>query len=209
MSHPRPVQAQPWTWHHDDGTDELCVAIQGAKGRQIIIPAKQLREIADALHDRADAIDYAAGITHPHRSKEPSMTNLNDASREELLAKITELTKAKESAEAGQDTYRRLLVDYYGFNVDSPPVRVEASPLLQATQSIGSTVTATFPGSPYENADGDPVGVSETTYTTATVIGMVVTQGEVERYGIDPTTAGLTIVDGTGTVVRRNPLEEN
>lgn len=54
MSSPRPVRVLPYIWHRDDGTDELTISLTGSFSKRIIIPARQLREIADALHDRAD-----------------------------------------------------------------------------------------------------------------------------------------------------------
>ncbi|GAA1485917.1 hypothetical protein [Brachybacterium fresconis] len=51
---PRTVAVRPWRWHYDEtGTVELCMTLSDRRS-QIIIPAWQLRDIADALHDRAD-----------------------------------------------------------------------------------------------------------------------------------------------------------
>lgn len=51
---PATVGVEPYLWHRPDGTAEQCIAVKSVAGRRVIIPARQLRQIADALHDRAD-----------------------------------------------------------------------------------------------------------------------------------------------------------
>lgn len=53
---PRPVTARPWRWHDDAGGVTLCVLV-GNKKTAIVIGSRDLRTIADALHDRADEIE--------------------------------------------------------------------------------------------------------------------------------------------------------
>ena len=93
MSSPRPVRALPYLWHRDDGADELCISLTGGFSRRIIIPAKQLREIADALHDRADEADI------PFTPKEnTTMTTFTEEQYDKLM--IRAMTEARRANDA-------------------------------------------------------------------------------------------------------------
>lgn len=233
MSKPRKVHTIPWTWHHDDGTDELCIAIQGTFGKRIVIAASQLREVADALQDRADGIDQPRPVSTSQdkqnvitklRRENASLRNrLRTAgnaakirsihmaqqnptpTEQQLRERIEHLEHALNIANIKADQYRHVLVDHYGFDVDNPP---EPSAMNRLTRDLGSTITATFPGEPVEGPDG-PVGMTPTETITAPLVGIILTAAEVIRDGVDPTLRGLTIVDHDGQIIRRNPLEED
>jgi hypothetical protein len=92
MSSPRPVRAVPYLWHGNDGTsDQLCIAITGWNGRRLIIPARQLREVADALHDRADEADI------PYTTQENTMTITEEQYDKLMIRAMTEARHAREA----------------------------------------------------------------------------------------------------------------
>lgn len=111
MSSPRPVRALPWTWHHDNGHDEKCIAIFGVNSKKIIIPASQLREIADTLHDRADETET------PNTPKENTiMTTFTEEQYDKLMIRAMTEARRADQAEAlvrqheGRINYLELLV---------------------------------------------------------------------------------------------------
>lgn len=116
---------------------------------------------------------------------------------------INRLRAELQDARIGEETYKRLLVDYYGFDPMNPPPRYKA-PLAAAAEQIGKPLT--IGGDIIEGPDG-PAGVNES--ITAPVIAMVVTENEVRRDGIDPATPGLTILDADGNIIRKNELEDD
>lgn len=91
MSSPRRARALPYTWFHDNKPDELCISITGGKGAKIIIPANQLREIADALHDRADEADI------PYPPKENTMTITEEQYDKLMIRAMTEQRRAADA----------------------------------------------------------------------------------------------------------------
>lgn len=92
MSSPRRARALPYTWFHDNAPDELCISITGGKGSKIIIPANQLREIADALHDRADEAEI------PYTPKENTMT-ITEAQYDKLMIRAMTEARRADAAE--------------------------------------------------------------------------------------------------------------
>lgn len=92
MTKPRPVRALPWTWHHPNGREEKCIALSGGYSRRIIIPAKQLREIADALHDRADEFENS------NNSIQENMMTITEEQYDKLMIRaMTEERRARDA----------------------------------------------------------------------------------------------------------------
>ena len=103
MSNPRPVRALPWTWHYSNGRNEKCIAHSGGFSRRIIIPAKQMREIADALHDRADEFEQQT-----NNSQETTMITITEEQYDKLMIRaMTEERRARDAeAKIEQHTAR-------------------------------------------------------------------------------------------------------
>lgn len=45
----RPITAQPWRFHHLDGTTEECVKLRGDTGPVMIVGAEDLAEVASVF----------------------------------------------------------------------------------------------------------------------------------------------------------------
>lgn len=102
MIRPRPVRALPWTWHYPDGHDEKCIALTGERSRRIIIPAAQLREVADALHDRADESEVSN-----LNNQENTMTITEEQYDKLMIRAMTEQRRARDAeAQIEQHTAR-------------------------------------------------------------------------------------------------------
>ncbi|MGP5641679.1 hypothetical protein ACTXPS_19885 [Brachybacterium tyrofermentans] len=50
------TRVRPWTWDEGQPTETIGAMIRTGP-RMVFIPAKDLRRVADRLHDRADAIE--------------------------------------------------------------------------------------------------------------------------------------------------------
>lgn len=96
MNNPRPVRTLPWTWHYSNGRDEKCIALSGGFSRRIIIPAKQMREIADALHDRADESE----VSNLNNQENTMMNTFTEEQYDKLMTRAMTEERRAQAAEA-------------------------------------------------------------------------------------------------------------
>lgn len=100
MNSPSRVRAYPYVWYGEGEYQELCIAITGANGRRIIIPAQQLRQIADQCHDRADEAQM------PHTTQEnTTMTTFTEEQYDKLMIRAMTEQRRANDAEARSEQH--------------------------------------------------------------------------------------------------------
>ena len=93
MTTPSAVRVAPYIWHGEGDHKELCITITANSGRRVIIPARQLREVAAALHDRADE----AEVPYPPKEN-TTMSMITEEQHDQLM--IRAMTEARHAREA-------------------------------------------------------------------------------------------------------------